>query len=364
MNPAHCPTSVEEIRESVCSHSKIIPVGNNTKTAMSSSWSDDFTLLPMSGLSGVVEYEPTEYTITVRSGTTLQELASTLAEHAQYLPFDPPWVDAGATIGGTVAAGLSGSGRVRYGGLRDFILGVELIDGSGTLVRGGGKVVKNAAGFDLPRLVVGSAGRLGVITELTFKAFPKAEQHLTIVGNTNSLAESVEALYRMLAESFDIEAIDIESDGTMLVRLAGEAKALAPHADRIARRLECVTERIDGQQEQQIWDDAREFRWITEDTALIKIPITPARICEVDTIAASAGVARKYSGAGNVCWLAWPRDQQQIAELDRQLSQLDLRGLVVRGDPCPHLLGRRDDNLFATRIKEAMDEPNRFGELM
>ena len=103
-----------------------------------------------------------------------------LAEHGQYLPFDPPLAAAGATLGGTVAAGLSGPGRYRYGGVRDFVLGVRFVDGMGNLVRGGGKVVKNAAGFDFPKLMVGSLGRLGVLAELSFKVFPQPPAFATL----------------------------------------------------------------------------------------------------------------------------------------------------------------------------------------
>ena len=90
------------------------------------------------------------------------------------------WVDAGATLGGTVAAGVSGPGRFRFGGVRDFILGVRFVDGQGRLLRMGGKVVKNCAGFDLPKFFVGSLGRFGVLAEVTFKVFPAPASRLTL----------------------------------------------------------------------------------------------------------------------------------------------------------------------------------------
>src|SRR5439155_368623 len=127
----------------------------------------------LSRLSGIVEYEPSEFTFTALAGTPLKAIIAALAERGQYLPFDPPLADAGATLGGTIAAGLSGPGRVRFGGLRDFILGVRFVDGEGRILRMGGKVVKNAAGFDLPKFFVGSAGRFGVLAEITFKVFPR-----------------------------------------------------------------------------------------------------------------------------------------------------------------------------------------------
>ena len=109
----------------------------------------------MTGLNGVLEYEPSEFTFTALAGTPVRDIAAILAERGQYLPFDPMLVGAGSTLGGTVASGLSGPGRFRFGGLRDFILGVRFVDGGGRLLRLGGKVVKNSAGFDVPKFFVG-----------------------------------------------------------------------------------------------------------------------------------------------------------------------------------------------------------------
>src|SRR5436190_11409249 len=117
----------------------------------------------MRHLSGMMEYDPAEFTFTALAGTPLAVVQKELAGNGQYLPFDPPLAAQGATLGGTVAAGLSGPGRLRYGGVRDFIVGVQWVDGSGTVIRGGGKVVKNAAGFDFPKLFTGSLGRLGIL---------------------------------------------------------------------------------------------------------------------------------------------------------------------------------------------------------
>src|SRR5690606_8123830 len=103
----------------------------------------------------------------------------------------------GATLGGTVAAGLSGPGRFRYGGVRDFLLGVRLVNGQGEVVRGGGKVVKNAAGFDIPKLLVGSLGRFGVIVELTFKVFPQPEHATTLKAHYASLDAALGGLRRV-----------------------------------------------------------------------------------------------------------------------------------------------------------------------
>src|SRR6266851_2564262 len=153
------PTNIDEVQKAVAESARVVVRGAGTKGGLCAP-DGDATVLDLSTLSGVLEYEPGEFTFTALAGTPVATVNRLLAEHGQYLPFDPPLVERGATLGGTVAAGLSGSGRYRFGGVRDFIIGVRFVDGQGQLVRGGGKVVKNAAGFDLPKLMVGSLGRL------------------------------------------------------------------------------------------------------------------------------------------------------------------------------------------------------------
>ena len=139
-------------------------------------------------------------------------------KQGQYLPFDPMLSAAGATIGGTVAAGISGPGRYRYGGIRDFLLGVQFISSDGAVINAGGKVVKNAAGFDIPKLLVGSLGRLGVMTELTFKVFPQpvAQRHCeSHVRRTNRRSSGSPRPRRHVGKSTRSTMIPI-SDRTLL----------------------------------------------------------------------------------------------------------------------------------------------------
>ena len=123
--PTHAPANANEVQELVRSTPRLIPQGAQTKSPLLAA---DATRLDMTQLTGISEYDPGEYTFTAFAGTRLSEIAAALAEHGQTMPFDPPLVEAGATLGGTIAAGLSGSGRYRYGGVRDFILGVQEVD--------------------------------------------------------------------------------------------------------------------------------------------------------------------------------------------------------------------------------------------
>jgi glycolate oxidase FAD binding subunit len=130
------------------------------------------TVLDTRALRGVVSYEPSELVVTVLAGTPLADLEQLLAAQAQYLPFEPPHFGSAATVGGMVAAGLSGPARATSGAVRDFVLGVQMLGGQGQLLRFGGQVMKNVAGYDVSRLMVGSLGTLGLITEVSLKVLP------------------------------------------------------------------------------------------------------------------------------------------------------------------------------------------------
>ena len=136
--------------------------------------------LDVTGYHGIVEYEPSELVITVRAGTPLTELEAVLGEHNQMLPFEPPHFSLQATIGGCVAAGLSGPARAYRGAVRDFVLGSRILDGRGEALAFGGKVIKNVAGYDVSRLMVGALGTLGVLTEISFKVLPRPARELSL----------------------------------------------------------------------------------------------------------------------------------------------------------------------------------------
>jgi glycolate oxidase FAD binding subunit len=137
-------------------------------------------LLETSELAGIVSYEPTELVVTARAGTPLADLEAMLAEHHQCLPFEPPHFAGGATVGGVVATGLSGPARASVGSVRDYVLGLTMINGRGEVLTFGGQVMKNVAGYDVSRLVAGSLGTLGLIAEVSLKVLPVAPAEATL----------------------------------------------------------------------------------------------------------------------------------------------------------------------------------------
>ena len=175
--------------------------------------------LEVNGHSGVLSYEPSELVIRARAGTPLAEIEALLAERRQMLPFEPPHFGAGATFGGMIAAGLSGPRRPWGGAVRDAVLGVTLINGRGELLRFGGQVMKNVAGYDVSRLLAGSLGTLGVIVEASIKVLPHPEQEITLIRH----CDADDALARLAGwgrRPLPISA-SLYDNGHLLLRLSG-----------------------------------------------------------------------------------------------------------------------------------------------
>ncbi len=179
---------------------------------------------------GIVEYAPEELIITARAGTPLVELEQALAAEGQMLPFEPPHFGP-ATIGGTVAAGLSGPRRPFTGAVRDFILGARLLTGRGEVLALGGKVMKNVAGFDLSRLLAGSLGMLGVILEVTLKVLPKPELELTLCQEVEP-EQALETMVGWMGQCLPLSALAYE-EPLVYFRLSGTEQAVAAAASRL-----------------------------------------------------------------------------------------------------------------------------------
>src|SRR3990172_4953413 len=190
-------------------------------------------LLDTRAYAGIVAHEPTELVVTARCGTPLSELESALAANGQMLAFEPPHFGPGATVGGCVAAGLSGPRRAAAGALRDYVLGAKLVDGRGRVLRFGGTVMKNVAGYDVSRLLAGALGTLGLIAEISLKLFPRPGAELTLRLEMPE-ERALESLNRWAGQPLPISA-SAWNDGDLGVRLSGADSALPPPAERIGR---------------------------------------------------------------------------------------------------------------------------------
>jgi len=339
------PTSSEELCECVRSHEKVSLQGGCTKRRLAGD-TGGRQLISTRKLSGVLEYKPDEYVFTALAGTRLSEISAMLEENRQYLPFDPPLVDEGATLGGAVAAGLNGPGSFRFGGLRDFVLAVRFVDGTGRLIMGGGKVVKNAAGFDFPKLMVGSLGALGALAEITMKVFPKPPGTAYLRMRCSNLRAAVAGLNDLANQPWDLDALDLlPATSELKIRLRGEAGALEARRERMGADVDTCGSLH--------WDERQALTLGRGDDYLAKIPITPQQILEV---------ARRFrecviSIGGNVAWVSSP----SMSELEA----LGMAALIVRGRSGPVSTGPLRPAQIHPALKNVFDPQGRYpGALM
>src|SRR5579883_1090163 len=358
MKDSLAPASIPELVDAVRSFERLLPVGGETKPRLCAV---NATKLSMLKLRGTLEYEPSEFTFTARAGTPLAEVVQTLAACGQYLPFDPVFVDSGGTLGGAVASNLNGPGRLRFGGIRDFILGARFVEGSGRLLGAGGKVVKNAAGFDLPKFFVGSVGRFGVLTELTFKVFPAAACTLTLKLAAKDMAAAARILIEAARSRWEPDALEIPAgDCSVLLRLAGPSAAIEQIAADILSRF--PGEKLNSADADRAWSNIREFHWTHSTGPLVKVPVTPLSF--PDLLKALEPVDRlrvHISGGGNAAYVSMP-SAEQFPLFNKALAGLSLPGVSLRGE-VPAWVGKQPRAQIADAVKRALDPQNRFPSL-
>ena len=351
----------ERFREARSRGAVVLARGAGTKPPLSTP-PEGTVPLELSGLSGITRYDPAELTLTALAGTPVAEIEAELATHGQCLPFEPPLAAAGATLGGAIAAGASGPGRHRHGGVRDFVLWVRFLDGTGTVVTGGAPVVKNAAGFDLPKLMVGSLGRLGVLLEIAVKVFPAPTAWATLRAEAGSLPEALEAIARLDAAGIELEALDLAPPARVSVRIGGAPEALDGRLARIDGLLGGATERLDGAAEHEAWAGARELSWAPPGATVAKVAMRRGRVAALEGALERSGATRRYSAGGNLGWIAWPGSGAPQA-LDAALREADAPGVLLGGPPAPSgplLLGPSQGGEFAVRAHRALDPDGAF----
>ena len=245
---------------------------NGTRLRIRGGGSKDFYGSPCDGevldttaLNGVIAYEPSELVVTVGAGTPLVELEALLAQHGQCLPFEPPhfaWSGARqATVGGMVAAGLSGPARANAGAVREYVLGLHMVNGRGESLQFGGQVMKNVAGYDVSRMMVGSLGTLGLITQVSLKVLPIAPLEATLVFELGQ-AQALDCLHRWGGEPLPLNASCWVHDATegvgkdlLFLRLRGAVAAVEAACQRLLAEQKGA--RMDNAQAQADWQRCR-----------------------------------------------------------------------------------------------------------
>lgn len=277
-----------------------------------------------SSYAGIIDYEPTELVMTARCGTTLREIESTLAARGQILGFEPPHFGANATLGGCVAAGLSGPRRATAGAVRDFVLGTQMINANGVVVQFGGKVMKNVAGYDVARLLAGSMGTLGLITEVSIKVLPKPIAEQTVVLEYTEV-QALKHMNQWGSEPLAISATAWHAHH-LHVRLSGAPVALAYAHNKIGGTV------LASGEAEKFWRDLREhhLNWFSQTRAqsmrLWRLSLPSA------APALDVGSDQLIEWGGSLRWLFTDKSAAQVRDIAIGLGGT---AALFRGDSLP-----------------------------
>lgn len=276
-------------------------------------------VLETSGLSGISLYEPGALTIVAGAGTPLAEVEAELAKGGQRLPFEVPDLrgllgrDGASTIGGVVAANASGPRRIQAGACRDSLIGVRFVDGMGTAIKNGGRVMKNVTGYDLVKLMAGSHGCLGVLSEVAFKVLPRPEVEATLICDGLDPMAAVQAMSQALGSPFEVTGAAYVG-GQVRLRIEGMAGSVAYRIGALAKLLGAGWGVVDAVPSAALWVDIRDVQAFAGQSGQVwRISIKPSDMPQV-----LAGLG----GAQTVCdWgggLIWARVEAPV----------DVRGLM------------------------------------
>ncbi len=300
----------QTLREASANKTPLRITGGNTKAFYGNPTTGE--TLSTTALRGIVEYDPTELVITARAGTPLAEIEAALKDKGQMLAFEPPHFAAGSTngtsgtLGGCIAAGLSGPRRPYAGAVRDLVLGVRMLDGTGTDLRFGGQVMKNVAGFDVSRLLAGSMGTLGVILEVSLKTLPLPATELTL-HQQHSEADAIRLMNEWAGQPLPISAT-AWCGGDLGIRLSGAASAVE------AARKKLGGDVVETTQAEMFWQGIRNHTdpFFESDPVLWRLSVKSS----APAIALPGAQMIEWNGA-----LRWLRTAASADDVRRAASQ-------------------------------------------
>ena len=323
-------------------------------------------------LSGITLYRPSELVISARAGTPVPEIEATLAEKGQHLIAEPPdtgaifGTDRPATIGGIVAANLSGPRRIAWGAMRDHVLGLRFVNGEGQVLRSGGRVLKNVTGLDLCKLLSGAHGTLGVITEVTLKVLPAPETQATIAVTVPDAAAGVRVLSAGLGSPYGVSgAAFLPEEGLALLRIEDFAPSVAYRTGRLAQDLapHGAVRVLEAPESRDVWRRIRDAAPLAAapEEAVWRVSVRPSAGPAVLAAATAAGGRGFLDWGGGLAWLAGPATieshaavaaaaaaSQGTCTLFRAPEALRLAVAVVPEEPAPLAA-------IARRVKAALD---------
>jgi glycolate oxidase FAD binding subunit len=279
-------------------------------------------ILDTRGCRGIVDYEPTELVITARCGTPLSEIEAALREQRQMLAFEPPHFGADATLGGTIAAGLSGPRRASSGALRDFVLGARLLDGKGEVLTFGGQVMKNVAGYDVARLLAGSLGTLGVLLEVSVKVLPIPVAETTLRFSLGE-PDAIRMLNEWAGRPLPVSA-SCWHDGVLALRLSGARAAVDDAVRSLGGEVmpDCAP----------FWADVREQRhaFFAGDMPLWRLSL-PSTAGPVALESSQLNSSQLIEWGGAQRWLRAPGDAEHALRIRSAAAAAGGHATLFRG---------------------------------
>ena len=381
---------------------KLMPVGGGTRLGIGAIPEGVEVAVSLARLNRVVNYEPADLTVSVEAGVRLADFERQLAADRLFLPLDPPYAREG-TIGGILATNATGPKRFAYGGPRDFTLGMVYVTGEGMIAKTGGRVVKNVAGYDLAKLLIGSYGTLGIITDIHFKLFPLPRESRTVIAQFREIEHAFAMRRAILRSALQPSAVDL-IDG-QAARILGRSPQLSsshysllasvggvePVIDRSARELAQMAESsqavsltsVTGQEETVLWERIQEFvaalRAEAPGLTMIKASLPLAQlgpfVRRAEEIATrfefpSATVARAASGIAYFSLLAGEPSEKVTERLAQAATEIIHAGTSLGGRItllwCPpavkgdvNVWGPLGDDLALMRKLKATFDPDR-----
>ncbi len=380
LEPASEADACAEVADAIAARAPLDLRGRGTKAGVGRPGQAARTL-SSARLSGITLYEPAELVIAARAGTPLAEIEATLASRNQALTFEPPdWrallgTTDEQTIGGITAGNLSGPRRIAAGAARDSLIGARFVNGRGEAIKSGGRVMKNVTGLDLARLLAGSWGTLGFVTEVTFKVLPRPERTTTLVLHGLDGAAAATAMAKALSSPYEVTGAAHLPAGPhgpsrTCLRLEGFAFSVDYRTGELQRlfRRE-ASEVVDGEIAAALWREVRDVTPLAEPgDAVWRISTVPTRGHGVAEAIARQAPARWFSDwGGGLVWLACPAEGDAGASLVRQaLREAGGHATLVRA---PHAIRAAVDvfhpqsaplRLLGERVKGALDPHGLF----
>jgi glycolate oxidase FAD binding subunit len=302
--------------------------------------------IDVSSHRGIVEYDPRELVLTARSGATLKDIEAVLADANQMLAFEPPHFGDSATLGGTIACALSGPRRPYSGSARDFVLGCQMLNGRGEILRFGGQVMKNVAGYDVSRLMVGAYGTLGILLEISLKVLPRPAASITVASECNA-AEAIASMSGLLSKPYPVDGACYHGD-RCYVRISGSAQAVKEARTKIPGDVVADAEKF--------WHALREHElpFFDHSGVLFRVVVKPA----TPPLPIEGTWLLDWGGAQR-----WLRSDEDVATIRRRVELAGGHVTVFRGDDSEEEIFQPLPGPLLTihqRLKASFDPKNIF----